>query len=100
MKRIMTWLASAAVLLSPVAAGAADLAVKAPPVTPVAAVYNWTGFYIGLNGGYGWGSQDALNLLTDRFDRVSFDLNGGFIGGTGEGSQAGVGGMLGGILGR
>lgn len=82
MKRIMTLLASAAVLLSPVVARAADLAVKAPPPTPVAAVYNWTGFYIGVNGGYGWGTQDALNLLTDRFDRVNFDMNGGFIGGT------------------
>lgn len=29
-------------------ASAADLAVKAPP--PVEAVYNWTGFYVGING--------------------------------------------------
>jgi outer membrane immunogenic protein len=39
-------------------ASAADLAArpytKAPPM-PVAAVYNWTGFYIGANGG--WGSS-------------------------------------------
>jgi hypothetical protein len=36
-------------------AGAADMAVKAPP-KPVAppAVYSWTGFYVGANGGYGW----------------------------------------------
>ena len=32
---------------------AADLPVKAPP--RVMAVDNWTGFYVGLNGGYSWG---------------------------------------------
>jgi outer membrane immunogenic protein len=38
------------------AASAADLAArpytKAPPM-PEAAIYNWTGFYIGVNGGGG-----------------------------------------------
>jgi outer membrane immunogenic protein len=42
------------------AASAADLGVrpyytKAPAYT--AAVYNWTGFYIGVNGGGGWGQS-------------------------------------------
>jgi outer membrane immunogenic protein len=36
------------------AALAADLPVKAPPIGAAAPVYNWTGFYIGANGGYGW----------------------------------------------
>ncbi|MFT4116477.1 outer membrane protein [Bradyrhizobium sp.] len=44
---------------------AADLAArpytKAPPA-PIATVYNWTGFYGGLNGGYGWGSSTG-NLV-------------------------------------
>jgi outer membrane immunogenic protein len=35
------------------AAFAADLPVKAPPIVPV--VYNWTGCYIGANGGWKWG---------------------------------------------
>ena len=34
-------------------ASAADLPVKAPPPPVVAPVYNWTGFYIGANGGWG-----------------------------------------------
>src|SRR5262250_35410 len=34
------------------AALAADLPVKAPPIAPV--VYNWTGCYIGANGGWKW----------------------------------------------
>jgi outer membrane immunogenic protein len=41
------------------AAGAADLAVKAPPkVVPPA---DWTGFYLGLHGGYGWGDASFDN---------------------------------------
>ena len=46
-------------------ASAADLAArpytKAPP--PVAAVYDWTGFYIGVNGGGGW-SRNCWDLVT------------------------------------
>lgn len=55
-------------ILSAGAASAADLAArpytKAPPV-PMAAVYNWTGFYIGANGGGGWSDQrwDLYNVL-------------------------------------
>lgn len=36
---------------------AADLPVKAPP--RVMAVDNWTGFYVGVNGGYSWGRADT-----------------------------------------
>lgn len=82
MKRISSLLAGAVLLSSPIAASAADLAVKAPPVTPMAAVYDWTGFYLGINGGYGWGSQDPLAVLTNRFDRSSFSMSGGVFGGT------------------
>ena len=32
---------------------AADMAVKAAPPPMVVPVYNWTGFYIGANGGWG-----------------------------------------------
>jgi outer membrane immunogenic protein len=32
---------------------AADMAIKVPPPA-AAAPYNWTGFYLGVNGGYGW----------------------------------------------
>ncbi|MGH6683604.1 MAG: outer membrane protein [Pseudolabrys sp.] len=44
-------------------AAAADLPRAAPvykaPAMIVAPPYNWTGFYVGGNIGYGWGSQDA-----------------------------------------
>ncbi len=37
---------------------AADLPVKAPPPAPTAPVYNWSGFYAGLNFGVGWGTSN------------------------------------------
>jgi outer membrane immunogenic protein len=39
------------------AASAADMALKARPAPVPVAVYNWTGFYIGGNVGYGWGEN-------------------------------------------
>ena len=51
-----------------VSASAADLAVrpytKAP--APVVAVYDWSGFYIGLNGGGGW-SHKCWDIVTNIF---------------------------------
>jgi outer membrane immunogenic protein len=86
MKKLV--LATAAVVLGTVSASAADLAArpytKAPP--PVAAVYNWTGFYIGADVGYGWGrSTGTLTNAAGAFPvPYSLDpsgvLGGGFIG--------------------
>ena len=42
-------------LLTGTPALAADMALKAPP--PPAYVYNWSGFYIGLNLGYSFGNE-------------------------------------------
>src|ERR1700742_2649532 len=43
-------------LFFPIAALAPDLPVKAPVIPQ--AVYNWTGFYAGVNAGYGGGMKD------------------------------------------
>jgi outer membrane immunogenic protein len=54
MKQFLLATVGLVALVSMVApASAADLAVKAPPPAPVIPVYNWTGFYIGANGGWG-----------------------------------------------
>ena len=58
---------------------AADLSVTAPP--PLL-VYNWTGIYVGVNGGGAWGQQDPFNILTNRFDHDSINFSGGTVGGT------------------
>ncbi len=80
------YMGSAALMLlatTVVSANAADLPAKAYVPAPVAAqVYNWTGLYVGVNGGYGWGAQDPLTLVSNRFDRSTFDINGGMFGGT------------------
>jgi outer membrane immunogenic protein len=85
MKKFIIPVITAAALFVPcISAQAADLPMepvyKAPVV--VQQVYNWTGFYIGVNGGYAWGSQDPFNLLTNRFDAFSVPFSGGMFGGT------------------
>jgi len=44
----------------------------------VAPPYNWTGFYIGINGGGAWGSSD----FSAPFPTGSFDVSSGLVGGT------------------
>ena len=63
-------------------ASAVDIARR--PVMPakapayVAPSYNWTGPYIGINGGGGWGSSSFSAPLPS----TSFDTSGGLVGGT------------------
>ena len=81
MKKFIVGAAFAAV--SSTCAFAADLPMQAYKSAPVASqVYNWTGLYVGVNGGYGTGTQDPLTLVSGRFDRASFDISGGMFGGT------------------
>ncbi len=40
-------------------ANAADMPLKAPPAAPV---MTWTGGYVGLNGGYGWGPWNSYSI--------------------------------------
>ena len=73
---------------------AADIPRRYPPPVPYKApayvppFYSWTGFYLGINGGGGWGSSkwDFPGGSTG-----DFDLSGGLIGGTaGYNFQAGA----------
>jgi len=52
------------------------------PAPPAVVTYNWTGLYVGINGGGGWGQQDPFNIVTNRFDHDSISLSGGTVGGT------------------
>ena len=84
MRRILSTMIGMLALATSAQSGvAADLPAAPSYKGPMApAAYNWTGIYVGVNGGYGWGQQDPLNLFTNRFDNVSMNLAGGMIGGT------------------
>ena len=92
MKRLLKYLASAAMLLSPLAAHSADLAVKAAP-PPLMPVFSWTGFYIGANVGGAW----ANNNWNDTLFRTNFNNgnnNGTFIGGGQVGANYQIGSFV------
>ncbi len=78
---------------------AADLPQRSPPppmLTPVSA-YNWTGIYVGVNAGYGWGSQNPLGLIAPQFSQNNnFSMSGELFGGT-VGGQLQVGHVVLGI---
>jgi outer membrane immunogenic protein len=82
---------SALLVVAAVPAMAADLPVKAPPPV-MAPLPTWTGFYLGLNGGYSWGrSSRELNFVTATGATIvppggvvttgGTDLEGGLFGG-------------------
>jgi outer membrane immunogenic protein len=52
---------AAATALAATPALAADLTYEPAPVAAPVSVYNWTGFYIGVNAGYGWGDIDTTD---------------------------------------
>jgi outer membrane immunogenic protein len=72
MKRIL--LALSALVIGTAAASAADLPArtytKAPPPPPVP-VFSWSGCYVGLNGGYGWGNNHSA--LAPNVDPAFWD---------------------------
>jgi outer membrane immunogenic protein len=92
MKKILLGTVALTVLGLAAPASAADLAahpyVKAPAPAPIAAIYDWTGFYIGINGG-GGSAHTCWDLVSDVFG----DLPGA------EGCHNATGGTFGGQIG-
>jgi outer membrane immunogenic protein len=70
------------------AAFAADLPAGPPAQAPAAyvpvvtPVYNWSGIYIGINGGYSFGSTDWSSPTAGVVGTGTFNTNGGLVGGT------------------
>ena len=54
MRKLLFAASTLALLTAPVFA--------ADPIADVASVYDWTGFYAGLNGGYGFGGDDKVGF--------------------------------------
>jgi outer membrane immunogenic protein len=81
MKRlVLAGLGALAVMTMIGSANAADMPRRSamPAKAPMyEAPYNWTGFYLGINGGYGWGTSDFAAPFS-----VSSDPRGGLVGGT------------------
>jgi outer membrane immunogenic protein len=95
MKKIL--LASVALFGFAGAASAADLPMRAAPPAPIIAaapLFTWTGFYVGVNAGYGWSNDD--------FDAVDFaddEDDGGFVGGAQVGYNYQIGSFVVGLEG-
>jgi outer membrane immunogenic protein len=83
MKKFLT-LAAVLAMSAPLSAFAADLPVAPPPPPRAPAFvpappFTWTGFYVGINGGYSWNNVQTSDNVGDT---ASFNANGGIVGGT------------------
>ena len=81
MKKLVAGCFALGALVAAQSAVAADLSVaplytKAPPPAEVTQAYNWTGLYLGANGGGGWGRSWWSGSATP------VDLSGAQVGGT------------------
>src|ERR1700685_3810267 len=79
MKRVFLALVGLAALTGTAAAAVLPRRMAPAPYYKAPAevqVYNWTGFYIGINGGGGFGRSDWDSIGS------SFDVSGGLVGGT------------------
>ncbi len=89
-------------LMTAVRAMAADVALPAPPPNaptnyyPATAPVNWGGIYLGVNGGYGFGSSNWTNAGVST---GSFRTDGALVGGTIGLNYAGYGGLMFGVEG-
>jgi outer membrane immunogenic protein len=81
LKHVGAGIVAAAILASPLAAQAADLrapSYKAPAYT-APSYANWSGLYVGIVGGYGFGKSSWSNALATTGD---FNVKGAMAGGT------------------
>jgi len=79
--RIVSLLAVAFSLGFAQAASAADMPTKAPMAPAmVAPIWNWTGFYVGIEGGGGWGRTNQVDTAGTTTN--PYNQNGALVGGT------------------
>ena len=79
MRKHVLALAGAATIAVSSAGLAADLPSRAPPPPVVAVpIFTWTGFYVGVNAGWGWRDNNSNNnvFLDERLGNGLVGLNG------------------------
>jgi outer membrane immunogenic protein len=83
MRKFLAAVSLAAITMAAAPASAADMAVKAPPPAPLPVIYNWSGFYIGANGGWGQSRNcwDFVDVVGTVFAEGCADRSGGLVGG-------------------
>ncbi len=74
--------AAAALATGAMSAQAADMPARPPAFYKAepAQAYDWTGFYLGINGGYAWGRSSWSDPVAGT-DSGSFNTSGGTLGG-------------------
>jgi outer membrane immunogenic protein len=82
MRRLVTALLTASISLGfAAAASAADMPAKAPVYkAPMVVAPTWAGFYLGVAGGYGWGTTGHTNEVTNIGSGTNNSLRGGIFG--------------------
>lgn len=82
MKKILLGTAAILAIAAATPAAAADMAARMPTKAPpmMAPIFNWTGFYIGVNGGYGSG-RNNWTIVGGGPNEGSFNFDGATVGG-------------------
>jgi outer membrane immunogenic protein len=84
-KLILSTAVAVSAVLGIGAAAAADLSMKARPYAAVAPAFSWTGCYVGVQGGGGWGntrfSDPEVQLFAPVGGSLDVGTSGGLVGG-------------------
>nr|CAD6611220.1 porin family protein [Rhizobium sp. Khangiran2] len=96
MKRTLILAASVAMLASTsaLAADAVEYVPEAPAAVEMPAAFSWSGPYLGVHGGYGWGSADVDGVADGDFDGGRFGAFAGYNWQMSNGFVAGIEGDL------
>ena len=92
MKNLVLGALASVALICAGGAHAADMAVKAPPMAPYVPAPNWTGFYIGVNGGWGWTNDNIDGAVFGGQIGYNWQMSNWVLGIEGDFDGAGISG--------